>query len=107
MSSKELRSDVNLAWPGAEIAVMGPEGAINVIGRKEIANAEDTEAKRTEMVTNYRKPKFSNPYIAANRGYIDDVIDPEETRPELVKALRMLDSKVDNLPPKKNGNIPL
>ena len=106
MSSKELRSDVNLAWPGAEIAVMGPEGAINVIGRKEIANAEDTEAKRTEMVTNYRN-QFANPYIAANRGYIDDVIDPEETRPELVKALRMLDSKVDNLPPKKHGNIPL
>ena len=106
MSSKELRSDVNLAWPGAEIAVMGPEGAINVIGRKEIANAEDTEAKRTEMVANYRN-QFANPYIAANRGYIDDVIDPEETRPQLVKALRMLDSKVDNLPPKKHGNIPL
>ena len=85
---------------------MGPEGAINVIGRKEIANAEDTEAKRTEMVTNYRN-QFANPYIAANRGYIDDVIDPEETRPELVKALRMLDSKVDNLPPKKHRNIPL
>ena len=106
MSSKELRSDVNLAWPGAEIAVMGPEGAINVIGRKEIAKAEDAEAKRTEMVTNYRD-QFANPYIAANRGYIDDVIDPEETRPELVKALRMLESKVDNLPPKKHGNIPL
>ena len=106
MSSKELRSDVNLAWPCAEIAVMGPEGAINVIGRKEIAKAEDAEAKRTEMVTNYRD-QFANPYIAANRGYIDDVIDPEETRPELVKALRMLESKVDNLPPKKHGNIPL
>ena len=106
MSSKELGSDVNLAWPGAEIAVMGPEGAINVIGRREIAEAEDAEAKRTEMVADYRD-QFANPYIAANRGYIDDVIDPAQTRPELVKALRMLESKVDNLPPKKHGNIPL
>jgi len=106
MSSKELRSDVNMAWPGAEIAVMGPEGAINVIGRREIAEAEDAEAKRIEMVADYRD-QFANPYIAANRGYIDDVIDPSQTRPELVKALRMLESKVDNLPPKKHGNIPL
>ena len=106
MSSKELRSDVNLAWPSAEIAVMGPEGAINVIGRREIAEAEDAEAKRIEMVADYRD-QFANPYIAANRGYIDDVIDPSQTRPELVKALRMLESKVDNLPPKKHGNIPL
>ena len=106
MSSKELRSDVNLAWPGSEIAVMGPEGAVNVIGRRAIADAEDSEAKRTEMVDDYRE-RFANPYVAANRGYIDDVIDPAQTRPVLVKALRMLENKVDSLPPKKHGNIPL
>jgi acetyl-CoA carboxylase carboxyltransferase component len=106
MSSKELRSDVNLAWPGSEIAVMGPEGAVNVIGRRAIADADDPEAMRAEMVDDYRE-RFANPYVAANRGYIDDVIDPAQTRPELVKALRMLETKVDNLPPKKHGNIPL
>jgi len=95
-----------LAWPGSEIAVMGPEGAINVIGRREIAAADDAEAKRAEMVSDYRD-KFANPYVAANRGYLDDVIDPAQTRPELVKALRMLESKVDSLPAKKHGNIPL
>ena len=106
MSSKELRSDVNLAWPGSEIAVMGPEGAVNVIGRRAIADDEDSDAKRAEMVDDYRE-RFANPYVAANRGYIDDVIDPAQTRPELVKALRMLENKVDSLPPKKHGNIPL
>jgi propionyl-CoA carboxylase beta chain len=106
MSSKELRSDVNLAWPGSEIAVMGPEGAVNVIGRRAIADAEDSDAKRAEMVDDYRE-RFANPYVAANRGYIDAVIDPAQTRPELVKALRMLENKVDSLPPKKHGNIPL
>jgi len=106
MSSKELRSDVNLAWPGSEIAVMGPDGAVNVIGRRAIADADDPEAERAKQVANYRE-QFANPYIAANRGYIDDVIDPAQTRPQLVKALRMLESKVDSLPPKKHGNIPL
>ena len=106
MSSKELRSDVNLAWPSAEIAVMGPEGAVNVIGRKAIAEAEDPDAKRAEMVDDYRN-RFANPYIAANRGYVDNVIDPAETRPELIRALRMLENKVDSIPPKKHGNIPL
>lgn len=106
MSSKELRSDVNLAWPGAEIAVMGPDGAVNVIGRREIAAADDPDAKRSEMVADYRE-RFANPYIAANRGYIDDVIDPAQTRPEVIKALRMLETKVDSIPPKKHGNIPL
>jgi propionyl-CoA carboxylase beta chain len=106
MGSKETRTDVNFAWPGSEIAVMGPEGAINVIRRREIADADDPEAKRTELVNDYRD-QFANPYVAANRGYIDDVIDPAQTRPELVKALRMLESKVDTLPPKKHGNIPL
>jgi|TARA_B100001964_G_scaffold44269_1_gene49307 acetyl-CoA carboxylase carboxyltransferase component len=106
MGSKEMRTDVNLAWPGSEIAVMGPEGAINVIRRREIAEAEDADAKRAEMVADYRD-QFANPYVAANRGYLDDVIDPAQTRPELVKALRMLESKIDSLPPKKHGNIPL
>lgn len=106
MSSKELRSDINLAWPTAEIAVMGPEGAVNVIGRREIADAEDKDAKRTELVDDYRD-RFANPYVAANRGYIDDVIDPIDTRPVLIKALRMLETKVDSTPPKKHGNIPL
>ena len=106
MGSKEMRTDVNLAWPNSEIAVMGPEGAINVIRRREIAEAEDVEAKRAELVADYRN-QFANPYIAANRGYVDDVIDPAETRPELIKALRMLESKIDSIPPKKHGNIPL
>jgi acetyl-CoA carboxylase carboxyltransferase component len=106
MSSKELRSDVNLAWPGSEIAVMGPDAAVNVIGRRAIADADDPEAERAKQVADYRD-QFANPYIAANRGYIDDVIDPAQTRPQLVKALRMLESKVDSLPPKKHGNIPL
>ena len=106
MGSKEMRTDVNFAWPGSEIAVMGPEGAINVIGRRQIADADDPEAKRAELVDNYRE-KFANPYVAANRGYLDDVIDPAQTRPELVKALRMIASKVDSIPPKKHGNIPL
>ncbi len=106
MSSKELRSDLNLAWPTAEIAVMGPEGAVNVIGRREIADADDKDAKRAELVADY-KDRFANPYVAANRGYVDDVIDPRETRPTLVKALRMLENKVDSTPPKKHGNIPL
>lgn len=106
MSSKELRSDLNLAWPTAEIAVMGPEGAVNVIGRREIAAADDKDSKRAELVSDYRE-RFANPYIAANRGYVDDVIDPVETRPLLIKALRMLETKVDANPPKKHGNIPL
>ena len=106
MSSKELRSDLNLAWPSAEIAVMGPEGAVNVISRREISAADDSESKRAELVADYRD-RFANPYVAANRGYIDDVIDPADTRPILIKALRTFESKVDNNPPKKHGNIPL
>ena len=106
MSSKELRSDVNVAWPTAEIAVMGPDGAVNVIGRREIADAEDKEGKRAELVQDYRD-RFANPYVAANRGYIDDVIDPIDTRPLLIRSLRMLETKVDQNPPKKHGNIPL
>ncbi len=106
MGSKELRSDVNLAWPSAEIAVMGPEGAVNVIRRREIAAADDPDAARTELVAGYRAA-FANPYIAANRGYVDDVIDPRDTRPRIADALTMLANKVDSIPPKKHGNIPL
>ncbi len=106
MGSKELRCDVNLAWPTAEIAVMGPDGAVNVIARRDIAAAEDQDAKRQELVADYRE-QFANPYIAANRGYIDDVIDPRDTRPRIIDALDMLANKVDDMPSKKHGNIPL
>lgn len=106
MSSKHLRADVNYAWPNAEIAVMGPEGAVNIIHRKEIAAAEDPEARRTELVEEYRA-KFANPYYAANRGYIDAVIVPRETRPRIIEALAMLENKRAAIPPKKHGNIPL
>ncbi|MFQ6015303.1 MAG: acyl-CoA carboxylase subunit beta [Anaerolineae bacterium] len=106
MSSKHVRGDINYAWPTAEIAVMGPEGAVNIIFRKEIAEAEDPEAERARLVAEYRA-KFANPYIAAARGYIDDVIEPRETRPKLISALEMLQNKRDSNPPKKHGNIPL
>jgi propionyl-CoA carboxylase beta chain len=106
MSSKHIRGDVNLAWPTAEIAVMGPAGAVNIIFRKELANADDPEARKTELVNEYRE-KFANPYVAASRGYIDDVIEPRETRPRLINALEMLTNKRDTNPPKKHGCIPL
>ncbi len=106
MGSKELRCDVNLAWPTAEIAVMGPDGAVNVIARRDIAAADDPDAKRQELVADYRA-QFANPYVAANRGYVDDVIDPRDTRSRVIDALEMLANKVDDLPPKKHGNIPL
>jgi acetyl-CoA carboxylase carboxyltransferase component len=106
MSSKHVRGDINYAWPQAEIAVMGSEGAVNVIFRKEIAEAADPEAKRAQLVAEYRE-KFANPYIAAGRGYVDDVIEPRETRPRLIDAIEMLQSKRDSNPPKKHGNIPL
>ena len=106
MGSKELRCDVNLAWPTAEIAVMGPDGAVNVIARRDIAAADDPDAKRQELVTDYRD-QFANPYVAANRGYIDDVIDPRDTRARVIDALEMLANKVDDMPAKKHGNIPL
>jgi propionyl-CoA carboxylase beta chain len=106
MSSKHIRGDVNLAWPSAEIAVMGPEGAVNIIFRKEIAEANDPGARRTELIALYRE-QFASPYIAASRGYLDDVIEPRETRPRLINALEMLQSKRDTNPPKKHGNIPL
>lgn len=106
MSSKHIRGDINLAWPSAEIAVMGPEGAINILYRRELAAAEDPEALRAQLVREYRQ-KFANPYVAAARGYVDDVIEPHETRPRLINALEMLQSKRDSNPPKKHGNIPL
>jgi len=106
MSSKHLRGDVNLAWPSAEIAVMGPEGAVNIIFRREIAEANKPEEVRARLVADYRE-KFANPYIAASRGFIDAVIEPHETRPRLINALRMLQNKRDSNPAKKHGNIPL
>lgn len=106
MSSKGLRTDINLAWPSAEIAVMGPEGAINIISRKEISASEDPEGKKNQLIDNY-KEKFANPYVTASKGYLDDVIDPAETRIKIIKSLELLSSKVQNNPRKKHGNIPL
>ncbi len=106
MSCKNLRGDINLAWPTAEIAVMGPEGAINILYRRELAEAEDPEALRAALLEEYRD-KFANPYLAASWGYMDDVIEPSQTRPMLINALEMLQNKRDENPPKKHGNIPL
>jgi propionyl-CoA carboxylase beta chain len=106
MSSKHLRGDINYAWPTAEIAVMGPDGAVNIIHRETIAKSEKPDETRSQLVAEYVE-KFANPYVAASLGYIDDVIDPRETRPRLIKALEMLQNKRDTLPPKKHGNIPL
>ena len=106
MSSKHIRSDVNLAWPSAEIAVMGPDGAVNIIFRKELEKAKDPVKRKAELVADYRE-KFASPYVAAERGYVDDVIEPKETRPRLINALEMLDNKRDSNPAKKHGNIPL
>ena len=106
MSSKHIRGDVNLAWPTAEIAVMGPDGAVNIIFRKELTQGEDPEARKAELVMEYRE-KFANPYVAASRGYIDDIIEPRSTRPRLINALEMLSNKRDANPPKKHGCIPL
>ena len=106
MSSKHIRGDMNFAWPTAEIAVMGPAGAVNVIHRETINAAADPDAERTRLVAEYEE-RFANPYIAASRGYIDDVIKPSETRPRLIRALRLLADKRDTNPPKKHGNIPL
>ncbi|MBU0511842.1 MAG: methylmalonyl-CoA carboxyltransferase, partial [Chloroflexi bacterium] len=106
MSSKHIRGDINLAWPSAELAVMGPDGAVNIIFRKELAEADDPVKRQEELVAEYRE-KFANPYIAASRGYLDDVIEPHETRPRLINALEMLSNKRDSNPAKKHGNIPL
>jgi propionyl-CoA carboxylase beta chain len=106
MSSKHIRGDINLAWPSAELAVMGPEGAVEIIFRKELAASEDPVKRKIELVAEYRE-KFANPYVAASRGYIDDVIEPRETRSRLINALEMLSNKRDINPAKKHGNIPL
>ncbi len=106
MNSKHIRGDINYAWPSAEIAVMGPEGAVNILSRDEITNAADPDAVRQKLVQEYRD-HFANPYIAASRGYIDDVIEPHQTRAKLIAALEMLQNKRDTNPPKKHGNIPL
>jgi acetyl-CoA carboxylase carboxyltransferase component len=106
MNSKHIRADVSFAWPSAEIAVMGAEGAVNVIHRKEIAGADVPEKKRNELIHDYER-RFSNPYIAAERGYVDDVIEPQETRRYLVRSLDMLRSKRETIPQRKHGNIAL
>lgn len=106
MNSKHIGSDLNFAWPTAEIAVMGPKGAAEIIFKKEISEAQDQEAKLKEKIDEYTQ-KFANPYLAANRGYIDEVIKPEETRRKLISGFKMLENKVAVLPRKKHGNIPL
>jgi propionyl-CoA carboxylase beta chain len=106
MSSKHLRGDYNVAWPGAEIAVMGPEGAVNILYGEEIAAAPAPDARRAELVAQYAE-RYANPYVAAARGYLDDIIEPHETRPRLIAALRSLEGKRDANPRKKHGNIPL
>jgi len=106
MGSKHIRTDINLAWPTAEIAVMGPEGAVNIVYRRELAAAGDGDALRGEKIAEFRE-RFANPFVAAERGFIDDVIEPHETRPRVIRALRMLENKVDSMPRKKHGNIPL
>ena len=106
MNSKHIRGDINLAWPQAEIAVMGPKGAVEILFRRELDEAENPEAAEAAQIEEYRE-KFANPYIAAARGYVDDVIDPRETRERLISALDMLQNKRDQNPPKKHGNIPL
>lgn len=106
MSSKHIRGDLNLAWPTAEIAVMGPEGAVEIIYRRELKAAADPIAKKKELADEYRA-KFANPYVAAGRGYIDDVIEPRDTRARLINALEVFQNKRDSNPPKKHGNMPL
>ena len=106
MGSKHLRTDVNFAYPTAEIAVMGPDGAVNIVYRRELLAAEDKDVVRKEKVEEFRE-RFANPFVAAERGFIDDVIEPRETRPKVIRALRMLANKVDTMPRKKHGNIPL
>lgn len=106
MGSKHLRTDLNFAWPSAEIAVMGPEGAVGILYRRELAEAEDTEAARQEKILEY-EDKFASPYVAAERGYIDEVIEPRVTRQKLISGLQLLENKSDSNPRRKHGNIPL
>jgi len=106
MSSKHVRADFNFAWPTAEVAVMGPEGAVNIIFRHELEAADDPEARRAELIADY-KEQFANPYAAAERGYVDDVIEPRRTRPVLIDALETTLAKAEPRPRRKHGNIPL
>jgi len=106
MSSKHIRGDMNFAWPTAEIAVMGPAGAVNVIHRGAIDAADDPEARRVELIREYRE-RFANPLSAAERGYVDDVIEPRRTRPVLIDALETALTKREPTPRRKHGNIPL
>ncbi len=106
MSSKHIRADVNVAWPTAEVAVMGPDGAVNIVFRKELEDADDPDVRRAELIADY-KERFANPYSAAERGYVDDVIEPRRTRPYLIRALEATLSKREPAPKRKHGNIPL
>ncbi len=106
MSSKHIRADFNFAWPTAEVAVMGPEGAVNIVFRRELEEAGDPEGRRAELIDDYRE-RFANPLVAAERGYVDDVIEPRRTRPVLIEALETALSKRERRPPRKHGNIPL
>jgi propionyl-CoA carboxylase beta chain len=106
MSSKHVRGDINLAWPTARIAVMGAEGAVRIIFRKELAASDDPEAELARLTEEYER-RFANPYVAASRGYLDDVIVPSETRPRVSAAFAMLEGKRDENPRRKHGNIPL
>jgi propionyl-CoA carboxylase beta subunit len=106
MGSKHIRTDVNFAWPSAEIAVMGSQGAVDILYRREIGEASDKDAARRSRVNEFEE-KFANPYVAAERGFIDEVIEPAQTRPKLIRALMLLENKRDQNPPKKHGNIPL
>jgi propionyl-CoA carboxylase beta chain len=105
MNSRGIRADLVFAWPSAEIAVMGAPAAVNIIHRRDLAAAEDAEAKRTELIEDY-ETKFNNPYVAAELGLVDEVIEPRETRYKLVKAMEMLRTKRESLPPKKHANGP-
>ncbi len=106
MNSKHMLADFNFAWPTSEVAVMGPEGAVNIIHRRDIASSPTPEARREKLISDY-KARFANPYAAAERGYIDDVIVPHETRPRLIPALEILQTKRVERPKRKHGNIPL
>jgi acetyl-CoA carboxylase carboxyltransferase component len=106
MNSKSIGADLAFAWPSAELAVMGPSGAVEIIYRRELLDAADPAARRAELIEEYTE-RYANPYNAAERGYIDDVIDPAETRKKLIAGLAMLRSKREELPKRKHGNVPL
>jgi len=106
MASKHIRTDVNYAWPTAEIAVMGPEGAVNIVYKRELEKSDNPDTERAAKIEEFRD-RFANPYVAAERGYVDAVIRPRDTRKKLIQALDMLENKRDKNPPKKHGNIPL